>query len=84
MGRGLAERALKNNRAAEQDLLASQRLLPTQNASYTLGQIKLQQGNKEQAIGYFQQVARAGGSLGKQAQVKLQELQPAPEPQAAQ
>jgi len=76
LGRGLAEKALSNHSAAEQDLLASQRLLPTPNASYALGQIKLQQGNKQQAIGYFQQVAKSGGDLGKQAQLKLQELQP--------
>lgn len=84
LGRGLAEKALNNRTAAEQDLLASQRLLPTPNASYALGQIKLQQGNKQQAIGYFQQVAKTGGDLGERAQVKLQELQPpAPAPQTA-
>ena len=76
LGRGLAEKSLNNISRAEADLAASQKLLPTPNASYALGEIKLSQGNKQQAIGYFQQVAQAGGNLGKQAQLKLNELQP--------
>jgi predicted Zn-dependent protease len=75
LGRGLAEKELGNNTRAEQDLNASQKLLPTQTASYALGEINLQQGDRQSAIGYFQQVTQAGGSLAPAAQKQLQALQ---------
>lgn len=77
LGRGLAEKQMKNFAAAEQDLEASNALLPTQAAVFHLGEIKLQQGDKQKAIAYFQQSAQGTGELAEKSQAYLQELQPA-------
>lgn len=60
---------------AEKDLLASQRYLPTQIATYYLGEISLAKGNKSQAAQYFQQAAQGGGEIGEAAKGKLERIQ---------
>lgn len=73
--RGLTQKQLGNNAKAEQDLLASQRLLPTQTASYHLGELALAKGQRSQATAYFQQAAQGGGELGEAAKGQLAKLQ---------
>lgn len=64
----------KNFILAEQDLLASERRLPTQTTSYLLGQATLGLGKRNDAIQHFQRAAQAGGEVGKAAQTELQKL----------
>jgi len=73
--RGLVQRQLGNTDQAERDLVASQRLLPTQLASYNLGEIALGKGQRSQAVTYFQQAAQGGGELGEAAKGQLAKLQ---------
>jgi predicted Zn-dependent protease len=73
--RGLTQKQLGNNAKAEQDLLASQRLLPTQTASYHLGELALAKGQRSQATTFFQQAAQGGGELGEAAKGQLAKLQ---------
>lgn len=73
--RGLTQKQLGNNAKAEQDLLASQRLLPTQTASYHLGELALAKGQRRQATTFFQQAAQGGGELGEAAKGQLAKLQ---------
>lgn len=73
--RGLVQRQLGNSDQAERDLIASQRLLPTQLASYHLGEINLAKGQRSQAATYFQQAAQGGGELGEAAKSQLAKLQ---------
>lgn len=73
--RGLTQKQLGNNAKAEQDLLNSQRLLPTQTASYHLGELALAKGDRGQATTYFQQAAQGGGDLGEAAKGQLAKLQ---------
>jgi len=72
--RGVAYQATKKSDLAEKDLLKSQQFLPTQVASYYLGEVYLSKGNKTKASEYFQQAAQAGGELGEAANKKLKNL----------
>lgn len=73
--RGLVQRQLGNTDQAERDFIASQRLLPTQLASYHLGEINLAKGQRNQAVTYFQQAAQGGGEIGEAAKGQLAKLQ---------
>lgn len=73
--RGLAHKELGNRSQAEQDLIASQKLLPTQIATYHLGEIALAKGQRGQAVTYFQQAAQGGGEIGEAAKGQLAKLQ---------
>ncbi len=73
--RGMAYRELGNSSSAERDLVASQRLLPTQEASEQLGEIALAKGDRNTARTYFQQVAAGGGEAGERAKVRLAQIQ---------
>lgn len=83
LGSGLAAKQIKSYTRAEQDLKASNLLLPTQAATFHLGEIQLQRGNKEEAIGYFRQAAQGGGELAKRSIAYLQELSPPPATQSS-
>lgn len=72
--RGVVNHQLGNTSTAEQDLLYSQRYLPTQAASYYLGEVNLKKGNKAQAKTYFQAAVSGGGNLGEAAQAQLNKL----------
>jgi Flp pilus assembly protein TadD len=73
--RGIAFKELGDNNRAEKDLVASQRLLPTQMASYYLGDISVAKGNRSAAAAYYQQAAEGGGEVGESAKAKLAQLQ---------
>lgn len=73
--RGIAYKQLGKLDLAEQDLNASQRYLPTQIATYYLGEVSLAKGDKSKAAGYFQQAAQAGGEIGQAAQAQLGKMQ---------
>lgn len=73
--RGIAYHESGKRDLAEKDLLTSQRYLPTQVATYYLGEISLAKGNKSQAAQYFQQAAQGGGEIGEAAKGKLGQLQ---------
>jgi len=72
--RGVVHKYLGNHRQAEADLTASQKLLPTQLASYHLGELALQRGARDDAIGHFRLAASGGGELGAAAERQLQQL----------
>jgi predicted Zn-dependent protease len=73
--RGIAYKQLGKNDMAEKDLLTSQRYLPTQIATYYLGEVSLAKGNRSQAAQYFQQAAQGGGEIGEAAKGQLGRLQ---------
>jgi predicted Zn-dependent protease len=73
--RGMAYKELGNSNFAERDLIASQKLLPTQEASEQLGDIALTKGDRSTARTYYQQVAAAGGEAGERAKAKLAQIQ---------
>lgn len=73
--RGMAYKELGNNSMAERDLVASQRLLPTQMASEQLGDLALAKGDRNTAAAYYQQVVGGGGEAGERAKAKLTKLQ---------
>jgi len=73
--RGIAYNQLGKRDLAEKDLLVSQRYLPTQIATYYLGDIALAKGNRSQAAEYYQQAAQGGGEIGEAAKGKLGKLQ---------
>lgn len=73
--RGMAYKELGNSNLAERDLIASQRLLPTQEASEQLGDIALTKGNRTAAAAYYQQVMQGGGEYGERAKAKLAQMQ---------
>lgn len=75
LGLGITETELGNWDAARQGLKQSTQLLPTNIAIYYLGEVELASGNRQLAIGYFQQVAAAGGNIGAAAEQKLVQLQ---------
>lgn len=73
--RGMAYKELGNSNLAERDLMASQKLLPTQEASEELGDIALAKGDRNTARAYYQQVAAGGGEAGERAKAKLLQIQ---------
>lgn len=72
--RGMAYKELGNSLNAERDLIASQRLLPTQEASEQLGEIALAKRDYTTARTYFQQVAAGGGTAGERAKARLAQI----------
>ncbi len=74
LGMGVTQKALKAVSSASTNLSKSYDILPTQIAAFHLGEIRLAQGDKQQAVGYFQQAYQGGGALGEKAQAYLQEL----------
>jgi predicted Zn-dependent protease len=73
--RGMAYKELGNRNLAERDLVASQKLLPTQEASEQLGDIALTKGDRNAARAYYEQVVSGGGEAGERAKAKLTQLQ---------
>lgn len=72
--RGTINHKLKNFAVAKQDFEASNRLLPTQQADFFLGEIGVQQNQLRQALGYYQRVQQGGGNLGDFAGRRIQQL----------
>jgi predicted Zn-dependent protease len=73
--RALAYRQLDKPDASAADLEKSMQLLPTQIASYYLGEYALQKGDTQKAVTYFQQAAQGGGEIAEAAKAQLQKLQ---------
>lgn len=74
LGSGLAAKSLKSYTRAEQDLLRSSKLLPTQVTAFHLGEVTLAQNKTAEAINYFKQAAQGGGEVGQASQAYLQKL----------
>ncbi|WP_232522374.1 M48 family metalloprotease [Marinimicrobium alkaliphilum] len=73
--RGILHKAADNRSQAEEDLLASRRLLPTQLGSYHLGELAEARGARDEAVSYYREVIEAGGELGERAQQRMSGLQ---------
>ncbi|MGD8176215.1 M48 family metalloprotease [Marinimicrobium sp. ARAG 43.8] len=72
--RGLLHKQEGDAEKARADLEASRNLLPTQLASYHLGELAQQRGDRSAAVSYYQEAASGGGELGQAAQAKLSQL----------
>ena len=72
--RGLAHKRLGNFNEAQRDLEASQAILPTQLASFHLGELAEARGDRQSAIRHYQQTVQGGGQLGQAAQERLQQI----------
>ncbi len=71
---GMVNKTLGNAKQAEENLLASRRLLPTGMSSFHLGELAQQRGDKSAARTYYSEAARGDGALAKSAQERLQQL----------
>lgn len=78
--RGILRFEQGNKTSAKADLEKSQQLLPTPPASYFLGEIALEGGEKQQAIQYFQVAAQGSGVLAEKAAGQLATLELATAP----
>ena len=80
LSRGILRFEQDKKTGAKTDLEKSHKLLPTPPASYYLGEIALERGDKQRAIQYFQAAAQGGGKLAKKAaeQLAILELATAP------
>lgn len=74
LGSGLAAKSLKSYTRAEQDLVLSSKLLPTQLTAFHLGEVTLAQNKTGDAVNYFKQAAQGGGEIGQASQAYLQKL----------
>lgn len=72
--RGILYNQLGQYQKAKQDLLLSHKILPVQASSFFLGEIAEYNKNRQQAIQYYQQAAKAGGKMGEQAAARMQKL----------
>lgn len=71
LSRGLLNKQIGKSQAAESDFVRSQSLLPNAVSAFNLGELAEARGDTETAIGYYSQVASAGGDIGTAAQTKL-------------
>jgi predicted Zn-dependent protease len=72
--RGIARRQVGDAVGAQRDLARSVDLLPTAEGYYSLGRVAEQQGQRSQAIGYFQKAASSKSTTGQQASRQLARL----------
>ncbi len=72
--RGLLYNQLKNYSRAEKDLLSSYQLLPSQPASFYLGEIAQRNNQRQKAVSYYRQAAQSGGNYGKEATGRLKRM----------
>jgi len=80
LARGMLRYEHGDKQAAKADLKRSYQLLPTQAASFILGELSVAENNTAQALQYYQSAAQAGGNIGQQAlqKVALIEIPKAP------
>ena len=71
LARGLLNKQIGKSQAAESDFARSQSLLPNAVSAFNLGELAEARGDTDTAIGYYTQVASAGGDIGNAAQSKL-------------
>lgn len=79
VSKGLLEKKLGALNRAKVSLEKSLELLPTQTATFHLGELAVKSGNKDDAVRYFTYAAKGGGEMGQAAAQKLAELQPVSE-----
>jgi predicted Zn-dependent protease len=65
--RGLNKQKLGDQQGARTDLERSTKLLPTATALNALGNMSLDQGNRQKALGYFRDAAISNSEPGRQA-----------------
>ncbi len=73
--KGMTNERLGNLQQAKKDFSQSSQLLPTSVAALGLGNIAQLQGDQRSAIRYFGNAAQAEGNNGKQARIKLAQLE---------
>lgn len=71
LARGILRYEQGDKQAAETDLKHSSKLLPTQTASFLLGELAIAQNNTAQALQYYKSATQAGGDLAKRALQKI-------------
>lgn len=74
LGRGLSSRELGRTQTAISDLQTSLSMLPTQMASFYLGDLMEQQGDNRSAANYYNSAIQGGGELGQEAAKRVQRL----------
>jgi len=74
LARGILLYEQGNKSRAKPDLEKSFKLLPTEKASYYLGEMAYSAGNNKAALGYYQQAASTKTAMGKDAQNKMVRL----------
>ncbi len=72
--RGLLKQKMGDYASARADLLKSQELLPSSEAEYALGQMALQKGDRQSAIGHFRRAAQNPSSTGRAAREQLSRM----------
>jgi len=75
LARGMLRYEQGKKQSAKADLKRSNQLLPTQAASFLLGELAVADNNTAQALQYYQSAAQAGGNIGQQAQQKVARLE---------
>ena len=75
LARGVLRYEQKKQALARQDLEHSNQLLPTQAASFILGELSLKDNDQAAALKYYQSAATSGGDLGQQAMSKITMLE---------
>jgi len=73
--RGMLHLQRGNLAIAGQDLVAANRLLPTADATFGLGEIAQRQGDVQTALRYYDAVARSGSPLAQTARQRMARLQ---------
>jgi beta-barrel assembly-enhancing protease len=73
--RGMLHLKRGNLEIAQQDLSASNRLLPTADATFGLGDIAQRQGDTQTALRYYQAVANSRSSLAPAARERIARLE---------
>lgn len=75
LARGALRYDQGNLKGAKSDLEHSNQLLPTQAASYLLGELSMKNNDQETALKYYQSAAQGGGDVGTKAQTKIAVLE---------
>ena len=78
--RGLSKEKLGKNKVAKTDLEKSNELFPTAIAHYSLGNIAVKQGNRQEAIEHYTMVAGGQGEIANAAREALVRLDLADNP----
>lgn len=71
LARGVLRYEQEDTAGAKPDLEKSNSLLPTQAASYLLGEMALKSNDQDTAIKHYQNAAASGGKLGNQAMSRI-------------
>ncbi len=80
LARGVLRYKTGKTTAARVDLEKSHQLLPTPTASFYLGELAADAGNRDEALGYYRQAAGSDTQVGERARFRLVSLELASEP----